>query len=320
MHKIQKTVLAASLATILVSCGNKDNRVTDLQGKVKFETISVTSKVTGRIAELYVVEGQKVKTGDTLAFLDVPEVGAKLLQADGALQAAQAQLEMAYNGATSDQVGQIDGQLEAAKAQLSFAEESFQRVGNMFKDSLIPAQKYDEAKMKLNMAKAQVSALQAKKKEVAGGTRKELIEQAKGQVSRARGARSEVTIAADEKYILAPADMSIETITLHKGELATPGYTLFNGYQTNTLYFRFTVSESKINAYKTGQDLVVVNPYTKQEVAAKVIAIKQLARYADVSTTSPTYGLTEAIYELKLLPLKPESTDNLYINSTVLLK
>lgn len=313
-------ILISAVMLFSSSCINKNNEISDLRGKVKFETISVSGKLSGRIKDIYVTEGQQVNRGDTLALLDVPELGAKLLQADGAIEAAQGQLEMAYNGATNEQIDQLDSQLESAKSQLNFAKESFNRVNNMYQDSLIATQKFDEAKMKLEMAKAQVNAFEAKRKEIVNGARKEIIAQAKGQLSRAEGAKSEVLIAEDEKYLIAPVNMSIETITLHKGELATPGYTIFNGYETNNVFFRFTVSESKVYNYKLGQRLIVYNPYTKEEIPSNIIAVNQLARYADITSTSPLYKLSEAIYELKLIPVQKESLENLYINSTVLIK
>ncbi len=294
--------------------------ITELRGKVKFETISITTKIAGRISQINVTEGQKVHKGDTLAIIDIPEISAKSMQADGAIKVAKAQLEMAFNGATSDQIEQIDSELEAVKSQFRFAEESFARASNMYKDSLISAQQYDEATMKLAMAKAQVKATEAQRTEVIKGTRKELIEQAKGQLERALGAKAEVEVAAKEQSVIAPTNMSIETITLHKGELATPGYTIFNGYELNTLYFRFTVSESDVYNYEIGQEHIVVNPYTKEEIPVTLIAINQLARYADITSTSPVYELTEAIYELKLIPLERSEDANMFINATVLLK
>ncbi len=322
LFKINSTytllIVTVSLS-ILMGCSSKEP-ITDLRGKVKFETISITTKIAGRISKINVTEGQKVQKGDTLAIIDIPEISAKNMQADGAIKAAKAQLEMAFNGATSDQIEQIDSKLAADNSQLRFAEESFARASNMYKDSLISSQQYDEATMKLAMAKAQVKATEAKRTEVVGGTRKELLDQAKGQLERALGAKAEVEIAAKERYVIAPTSMSVETITLSKGELATPGYTIFNGYELNTLYFRFTVSESKIYNYKIGQKLTVINPYTKEDLPASIIAINQLARYADITSTSPSYKLTEAIYELKLIPLQRSEDSNMYINSTVLLK
>ncbi|MGO3184452.1 MAG: HlyD family secretion protein [Aequorivita sp.] len=317
--KSTKTIVFAIVSLLaLNSCS--DNKITQQRGKVKFETISISSKLGGRISEIYVTEGQEVKKGDTLAYIDIPEVVAKMMQAEGAITSAQGQLNMAYNGATSEQLSQIDQKLNSGKAQLEFAQESFNRLENMYKDSLVSQQQFDEVKMKLAMAKAQVDAMEAKRTEVRKGARAEQIEQAKGQLDRALGAKEEVASASNEKYLIAPSDMSIETISLDEGELLTPGYSLFNGYKKNSVYFRFTIPESKIYDFKPGQNLTLVNPYTKEEIDSKIIAINQLAHYADITSTAPLYELDESIYELKVVPTADVEDMTFYLNATVLIK
>ena len=71
-----KTIkIGISLISLLVlaSCSN-EQEITPYRGKVKYETISVSSKLAGRINKLYVTEGDEVQKGDTLAFLDIPEI------------------------------------------------------------------------------------------------------------------------------------------------------------------------------------------------------------------------------------------------------
>jgi HlyD family secretion protein len=314
-----KNILIGSL-TLLALNSCQQEQISPNRGKVKYETISVSSKLAGRVDEIFVEEGQKVKEGDTLAIINIPEVQAKMLQAEGAIMAAQGQLNMAFNGATAEQLNQINEKLNAGKAQLDFAQESYNRLEAMFRDSLVTRQQFDEVKMKLNMAKAQVAALSAKRDEVKKGAREEQIEQAKGQLDRAKGAKEEVVSASREQFVIAPADMSIETISLDKGELLTPGFTLFNGYKTNSVYFRFTIPESKIYDFELGETLTLVNPYTEEEVMAKIVAIKQLAKYADITSTAPLYELSESIYELKVVPTSDVSAQKLYINATFLIK
>src|SRR5690554_2186541 len=77
-----KIFIMSSLVVFGVSSCSQDEKITANRGKVKFETISVSSKLGGRIAKLYVEEGQAVKKGDTLAYIDIPEVSAKLMQAE----------------------------------------------------------------------------------------------------------------------------------------------------------------------------------------------------------------------------------------------
>jgi HlyD family secretion protein len=134
------------------------------------------------------------------------------------------------------------------------------------------------------------------------------------------GAKEEVLSAENEKYLIAPADMTIETISLQVGELLTPGFTLFNGYEKSSMYFRFTVPESKIYDFKVGNKVTLLNPYTKKETTGEVIVIKQLAAYADVTSTAPLYKLSESIYELKIIPTSKVGNQSFFLNATILLK
>ncbi len=318
--KLFRNIFITSLVILtLSSCGNKE-KITYNRGKVKFETISVSSKLAGRIYTIYVKEGEIVKKGDTLALLDIPEINAKMMQAEGVITAAKGLLNMASNGATLDQMNQINSKIDASKAQLNFAQESYNRLQNMYKDSLISLQQFDEVKMKRDMAKAQVSALEAKRNEVHKSARTEKLEQAKGQLKRAIGAKQEVLTAANEKFVIAPADMSIETISLKEGELLTPGYSLFNGYKKNSVFFRFTVSESKVYEYEVGKSLIITNPFTKEEVTTRIASINQLAQYANITSTAPLYELSESIYELKVVPTSDISEQKFYLNATILIK
>ena len=318
--KLYRNLFIGCIAILTLSSCRNNESITPYRGKVKFETISVSSKLAGRISKIYVEEGQTVKKGDTLALLDIPEVNAKIMQAEGAVTAAKGQLNMAFNGATVEQLNQINSQIDAGKAQLDFAQESYNRLQAMYKDSLVSLQQFDEVKMKRDMAKAQVAALEAKRNEVSKSARTEQIDQAKGQLNRAIGAKEEVLTAANEKYMVAPSDMSIETISLKEGELLTPGYSLFNGYKKDSVYFRFTVPESKVYDFEVGKPLTLINPYTKEEINTEIVVIKHLAHYADITSTAPLYELSESIYELKAIPTTDITKQQLYLNATILIK
>ena len=320
MKKLTYITLSLIILTNVTSCKSNKKEALKYQGRVKFETLSLSSKLGGRIKKLYIDEGENVKKGDTLAYIDIPEIDGKLLEANGAIQAAKGQLEMAHNGATKEQLKQLEGKLSAAKAQFNFANKSYNRLNEMFKDSLIPKQKLDEVAMKVNMAKAQIEALEAKKTEIKNGARKEQLEQAKGQLKRALGAKKEVLTASNEKYIIAPEDMTVETISLHEGELLTPGYTLIKGYKKNDVFFRFTVNESDVYKFKENQEVTLINPFTKEEIKAKIITIKPLAKYADITTSYPNEKLSESVYELKIKPLNNNTKMPFYQNAKMLLK
>ena len=313
-----KTIALASVLS-LVACKN-DNPDQLTEGKTKKEIVSFAPKVTGRILKIYVEEGQTVKAGDTLAMLDVPEVSAKIAQAKGATAAATAQAQMAKNGATADQLRQLKAKQKGLAEQFEFAQKSYKRASNMFKDSLMSPQSYDEIFAKYQGAKAQLDAVNAELHDVEIGTRIEKIEMALGQEDQARGVLQEANVAYSERYIIATNDMEIETISLNVGELATAGYALFNGYIPNSTYFRFTIPESKISKYQKGMTVNMKSTYGNQEFSGKVVSIKQLTKYADITTAFPDYQPEDAVYEIKVIPTDRAKVNNILVNSSVTLK
>lgn len=320
---MKTTVKSIALLSLLSMAACKENMKTPeklLEGKTKKDLVTFAPKVTGRILEIYVEEGQTVHAGDTLAKLDVPEVSAKIAQARGATEAARAQAKMARNGATADQMRQLKAKQKGLQEQFQYAQKAFNRARNMYRDSLLSPQNYDEAFAKYQGAKAQLDAANAELHDVAIGTRYEKIEMAQGQADQAAGALQEANVAYSERYIIATNDMEIETISLSKGELATAGYALFSGYIPETTYFRFTIPESKIANYHKGQQVKMTVNYTKKELTGKIISMKQLAKYADITTAFPDYSPEDAIYEIKVKPENPAEAKDILVNSSVLLK
>ncbi len=316
-NNIIKSFILLSI-TSLVACKNEPVR--PIEGKTKKDVVSFAPKITGRILEIYVEEGQTVKAGDTLAKLDVPEVSAKIAQAKGATSAARAQLQMAKNGATANQLKQLKAKEKGLREQYEYAQKSYKRAHNMYRDSLMSPQAYDEVYAKLQGAKAQYEAVTAELKDAEIGTRFERIEMAEGQENQAAGALQEANVAYSERYIIATNDMEIETISLKKGELATAGFALFNGYIPETAYFRFTIPESKIAHYQKGMTVNMEVVYNKKNIEGKVVSIKQLTRYADITAAFPDYEMQDAIYEIKVKPKNAQLAKDILVNSTVILK
>ena len=318
MKSTSKILSVLTLFT-LVNCSEKPAERA-IEGKTRKELVTFSPKVTGRILEIYVEEGQTVKAGDTLAKLDVPEVSAKIAQAKGATSAAKAQAQMARNGATADQLRQLRAKQKGLQEQYQYAQKAYNRARNMYRDSLLSPQNYDEAFAKYQGAKAQLDAANAELHDVQIGTRYEKIEMAEGQANQAMGALQEANVAYSERYVIATNDMEIETVSLNKGELATAGFALFSGYIPDTTYFRFTVPESKISAYEKGKTVKMVVNYNQKEITGRIVSIKQLAKYADITTAFPDYNPEDAVYEIKVIPDNRAQLGNILVNSNVVLK
>jgi HlyD family secretion protein len=315
---MKKAIIIISLILVFISC-QKDKKANIIQGKIEKEQIAVVSKVPGKILKILVKEGDVVQKGDTLAILDIPEVDAKKNQAEGAVISAKAQYKMAVKGATENQIKQLEAKKMGLKEQYEFAQKSIKRLTNMLKDSLISQQTYDETFAKYQGAQAQYNAVIAELDDAKKGARIEQQTMALGQQDRALGALQEVETADQERYIIAPQNMSIETITLNLGELALPGYTLFNGYIDNSIYFRFTIAENQLEKFKKGQEITVHIPYKKEDVKGTISTIKQLGAYGNIATAYPDYEMQESLFEIKVTPSDLDKTKDLITKTTVTL-
>lgn len=315
---MKKIYLLLVVVISAVGCGKPKTEV--IQGKIEREQIGIVSKIPGKIIEIRIQEGDFVKKGDTLAILDIPEVDAKKSQAEGAVQSAKAQYDMTLKGATDNQLKQLDAKQKALKEQYELAQKSINRLSNMLKDSLVSQQMYDEAFAKYQGAQSQYLAVQAEISDVKYGARIEQQKMALGQQERALGALQEVSVADSERYIIAPQDMTVESITLKAGELALPGYTLISGTISESTYFRFTIPESRLSKVQKGQEVTVNIVYNKSQVKGKITSVKALGAYANIATAYPDYEIQESLFEIKISPIDIEQAKDLFTKTTVTLE
>lgn len=317
MKNLIKITSSVLLLAGLSGCSEKP--APRIEGKVKRDVIAFAPKVTGRIVKILVEEGDQVSAGDTLAILDVPEATAKLSQVKGLLKSAEAQRTLTQNGATANQLTQLRAKKTGLEEQFRFAEKSYQRARAMAADSMIAMQSYDEIRAKYLGAKAQLDAVNAELNEAETGVRYETRLVAQGQEDQARGALQEVQVALSERYIIATNNMMIETISLREGELAPVGYPLFNGYLPERVYFRFTLPEHAIAAYKKGDRVNVEMPYLRQTATGRIATVKQLTRYANITAAYPEYQIEEAVYEMKIVPDDLKNSSRWLTNASVML-
>ncbi len=313
--------LLVILLLFLSACTENKTTNADFYGRIEREEISVVTKVPGKIEEFLVAEGEKVHKGDTIAILDIPEVDAKRAQAQGAIDAADAQYQMSRKGATDGQLKQLEAKVSGLKEQFDFARKSLDRLSNLLKDSLVSQQQYDEVYAKYQGAKNQYLAAQVEIEEVKNGARIEQQMMALGQRGRALGAMDEVAAAEKEKYLVAPQDMTIETVNLKVGELALPGYPIVSGYLPSTTYFRFTVSEDRMDSFSKDKEVQIRIPYkSNKTIRGKIVLIKALSSYANIATAYPDFDQQKTLFEIKILPLEREEMGELITQATVVVE
>ena len=277
-----------------------------IQGQADVTEYRVSSKVPGRILRYYVREGDHVKTGDTLALLEAPDVTAKYDQARAAEAAAQAQREKADKGARDEQKQAAFEMWQKAKAGLDIAEKSYQRVKNLYDQGVMTAQKLDEVTAQRDAARATERAARAQSDMARNGAEREDKEAAAALVARARGAVSEVKSYVDETVLTALADGEVTEIFPQVGELVGTGAPIMNVAMMSDIWVSFNVREDRLGLFSVGKVIDATVPALGgRAVRLKVYAMKDLGSYAAWKATKTTGQFDMKTFEVKAAPVAP---------------
>lgn len=276
------------------------------QGSAEVNEVRVSGKLPGRIYKLLAEEGQVVKAGDTLVFIDSPEIAAKLAQATAAESAALAQGRKANKGARKELIEGAYEMWQKAEVGVDISKKSYDRVQRLFDKGVVPAQKRDEAEAQYRAAVAQAAAAKSQYDMAKNGAESEDKAAAQALVSRAQGAVQEVEAYMKETALVAPISGEISEIFPKQGELVGTGAPIMNIVDLNDIWFSFNVREDLLNDLKMGAEITVKIPaLNNQEAKLKISYIKALASYATWKATKTTGEFDAKTFEVRAKPVAP---------------
>lgn len=296
-------VLLCIIAAVIITGVCQPDRVETIQGEAEMTDYRVSSKVPGRVKEIRVEEGDFVHAGDTLVVLEAPDIMAKYGQANAALAAAQAVEDKANAGARSEQVQGAYEMWQKAIAGLDVAQKTYDRVLALYNDSVVTAQKHDEALAQLNAYKATERAAKSQYDMAVNGAQKEDKEAARAQVNRAKGAVSEVSAYIDEMTLTALADGQVTEVFPEIGELVGTGAPLLNVAMTDKVWFTFNVREDLLPGLSIGTETNVYIPAIDKSLAVRITKMKDVGTYAIWKATKALDQYDLKTFELKAVPV-----------------
>ncbi|HEX2977314.1 MAG TPA: biotin/lipoyl-binding protein, partial [Bacteroidales bacterium] len=191
-------LVTALIAAVFILNIKKSPEQELLSGTVETRHIDVASKIPGRLDSVLVNEGDMVRKGEILAFLESKEMEAKVEQARGAMKAADAKYAMARNGARPQELAAAEKAYLQAKTQVDFLEKTSKRISNLYSDSVVSSQEFDQIQTQYNAAKELADAALAKYDLVKEGARSEDKTAAQSLFYQAENAYREATAYAEE--------------------------------------------------------------------------------------------------------------------------
>ena len=225
--------------------GGSAGSVLDASGYVTARLqATVSAKITGKVTEVLIEEGMRVREGAVLARLDDTEARAGLALAQAQLVAARSQLA-------------------EVRAQLEQAERDYTRQQGLYDRQLVSPQSLDAALAQRDMLRARLANLQE-------------------QIKVAQESLAVAQVQLDNTVIRAPFSGVVVAKSAQPGEMISPisaggGFTR-TGIGTivdmGSLEIQVDVNESYINRVAPGQPVeATLNAYPDWKIPGEVIAI-----------------------------------------------
>lgn len=318
--KVFVALILIAMAVVIVVGLLLPDRAEIIQGEIETTDYRVSSKVPGRVLELRVQEGDKVRKGDTLAILEAPDVSAKLDQATALFEAAQALEDKARNGAQKEQLQGAYEMWQKAKAGLEVAEKSYNRVANLFKSGVVSEQKYDEVKAQYDAMVATEKAAKAQYDMASNGARIEDKHAAQAKVNQAKGAVREVNSYINETILIAMADGEVTEIFPELGELVGSGAPIMNVAMTGNIFVTFNVREDYLPGLTIGTEVEAYVPAFDKNIRVRISRIKNVGNFAVWKATKASDGYDLKMFEVRALPVEASCLDDMRSGMSVILK
>ncbi len=273
-----------------------------IQGTVECTSYRASSKVPGRIESMKAEQGQHVEKGQLLYVLSTPELNAKLQQAEAVRSAAKALDEKALAGARAPQIEAALNLWQKAQAGKELAQKTYERVQNLYRDGVVPAQKLDEAKANYDAMTATESAAHSQYRLALDGASREDKAAAAAQVRQAQGAVNEVESYIGDAMVYSPVTGEISAVISEEGELVGSGYPVVTILDMTDTWITFNIKETMLPKITMGKRIAAYIPALDRNVELEVSYIAVQADFATWNATRTQGGFDIRTFAVKMKP------------------
>jgi HlyD family secretion protein len=259
----------------------------------------------GTVLELTAEEGQRVEEGEVLARMDTTLMEPLLDSAQARYEASQAQLELV----TADP-REVD--LDVAQAALDYAlvlkegaaqalEDVREFAPEAVKDEQIALAQaaLDQVQAEVDLAEANLSALQEGPSESEIRALEALVEAAEAEVNNQRSQKESQTITAPFKGVI------LETFLL-PGEISLPGQPLLALANLDSLEVRVFIPEADLGWAELGDEVTLtVDAYPDRAFWGEIIYIADQAEFTPRNVQTPEERVI-LVYQVRIRVPNPE--------------
>ncbi len=239
---MRPALLALPALVLLLAC-SRDARPS-LNGRVEAYLSDLGPRVGGRLVELKVTEGQRVKAGDLLARVSAEELDAAVTRDLAGFDVAEAKrLELA-NGSRQEDIAMGEARVRDAGAALRLAEDTLGRARRLNADKVLSQAELDKAQAERDRAEASLHLQERALAELKAGARREQRLGASAESQRAKATLQVTKATAGFLEVRAPFDGVVVHRLREVGAVLAPGQGVVTLARQDRLWVRVYLPQS----------------------------------------------------------------------------
>jgi HlyD family secretion protein len=293
---VKKFFLIAAL--VAAACNrNQDDGIVHLNGRIEAPMVDLGPKVPGRVTEVFVREGDRVKAGALLVRLDLGETSIAVEREQAGVRSAQARAQDLEAGSRASEIDVVQAEVADRRAAVSLAQKEAERQRFLLDRKVGTQRDYDRARTELERTRAALKMSQERLELAQAGTRRNQTAAAEAEAQRAQAVLKQSIAVARENEVRAPADGVIVHRLAEPGQLVGAGQPAVTMAFANRLYVRTFIPETKLGRVRMGSAArVTVDAFPGREFAARISEISPEAEFTPkaVETKSERVNLVYA--------------------------
>lgn len=238
---------------------NSSTAIDTLYGNVDIREVSMAFRVAGRVAEVNVDEGARVREGDVLAQLDDEPFVNSVHTAEASVAASTARNALLHKGYRKEDVQQAKAKLQSAIAALLESERQLARQKALIPEAATTRHALDNAQSMRDQASALLKIQEEQVRLMQTGFRTEEIAESDAQLKQALVNLDIAKLALSDTTLKAPSEGIILTRAIEKGSMVQANLPAFSVSLTQPVWVRAYVPEPQLGRFASGTK---VNLYT----------------------------------------------------------
>jgi len=282
MKKV-RIVLALVIVIVAISAtlrakgwgrSNADEGLIQLNGRIESSTVDLAPKVAGRVLEVHVHAGDRVKAGDLLLRLDLGETTVAVEREEAGVRSAEARVSDLEAGSRNAEIAAAMAEVNDRRAALDLAIRENERQTFLFEKNVGTQRDADRARTEVQRSRAVLKVSEERLALARDGFRHDQTAVARADAQRASAMLKQSQIVAKECEIRAPADGVILHRLAEPGQLIAAGQSAVTMAFADRLFVRTFIPESQLGKVKMGMRAAVrVDAFPKRTFAAHISEI-----------------------------------------------